>query len=405
MRACCLWIGLAVVVVLARDTHSHAQQLAPLPRDANSIEVIDEGAYVQVAPRESAARRGTLMRGAHLAIRGRVVGEGCSTGSWFAIYPDGFVCGRYVRLSTAAPETVDRADAGGALPYEYAVVTVDGTRGYSQPRDADADEYFEAYGSGFGLAIAGHTTHRGQRFARTFRGVFVEEDALRYVSSTEFRGTPIASAINVAWVTARSAIVRAQPRGREVTRLPRLTRLQLDTSVDGAWLRLQDGTYVSSRDVTRPVLRERPPELAETQRWVDVNVATQTMVAYEGSRPVYATAISTGRRGAHTSTPLGLHKVWAKLRTSDMDDLEREDIERNYAMQAVPWVQYFEHSNGFHAAFWHERFGERHSHGCVNLSPFDARWLFEWSTPALPVGWSAILPQDGEPTLAVLVHE
>lgn len=397
------WLFL-VLIAFARDARTRAQSLPPLPRDARSIEVLDDGAYVLVAPHDGSARRGTLMRGAHLGIRGRVIGDGCSTGSYFAIEPDGFVCGRYVRLSAAAPDEAT-TPAARPLPFEYAVVTVDGTRGYAQPRDADADEYYEAYGAGFGLAIASHTTYRGQRFARTFRGVFVEEEALRYVSSPEFRGTEITSTLNVAWVIAREAIVRNAARGHEVTRLPRLTEIQLDPAAEGQWLRMQDGTYIAARDVVRPRLQDRPSEIAENARWVDVNVATQTMVAYEGSRPIFATAVSTGRRGAQTSTPLGLHKVWAKLRTSDMDDLEREDVERNYAMQAVPWVQYFEHSNGFHAAFWHNRFGERHSHGCVNLSPHDARWLFDWSTPALPVGWSAILPREGEASLWVRVHE
>ena len=63
-------------------------------------------------------------------------------------------------------------------------------------------------------------------------------------------------------------------------------------------------------------------------------------------------------------------------------------------------MQYFERANGLHAAFWHDDFGHRHSHGCVNLSPRDARRLFGLTSPALPVGWKAILPEDADhPTL------
>ncbi|MBW1904329.1 MAG: L,D-transpeptidase [Deltaproteobacteria bacterium] len=64
----------------------------------------------------------------------------------------------------------------------------------------------------------------------------------------------------------------------------------------------------------------------------------------------------------------------------------------NYSIQDVPWVQFFKGSYGFHAAFWHNDFGHRRSHGCINLSPQDARYLFQFTQPILPPGWNAILP-------------
>jgi lipoprotein-anchoring transpeptidase ErfK/SrfK len=45
----------------------------------------------------------------------------------------------------------------------------------------------------------------------------------------------------------------------------------------------------------------------------------------------------------------------------------------------VPWALYFNQAVSFHAAYWHNDFGYHHSHGCVNLSPLDARWLWEWA--------------------------
>jgi hypothetical protein len=32
------------------------------------------------------------------------------------------------------------------------------------------------------------------------------------------------------------------------------------------------------------------------------------------------------------------------------------------------------------------------SHGCVNLSPYDAAWIFHFTAPRLPAGWTAALP-------------
>ena len=41
-----------------------------------------------------------------------------------------------------------------------------------------------------------------------------------------------------------------------------------------------------------------------------------------------------------------------------------------------------------HTAYWHDKFGTPRSHGCLNLAPWDARWLYFWSDPWVPPGWS-----------------
>jgi hypothetical protein len=87
-----------------------------------------------------------------------------------------------------------------------------------------------------------------------------------------------------------------------------------------------------------------------------------------------------------------------------MDDLQRDDVDHHYSIEAVPWVQYFEGDNALHGAFWHDHFGTPVSHGCVNLSPRDARHLFGWTKPSLPSGWSAILPTANDPATRVRVR-
>jgi hypothetical protein len=61
-----------------------------------------------------------------------------------------------------------------------------------------------------------------------------------------------------------------------------------------------------------------------------------------------------------------------------------------YSIEDVPWVMYFEGSFALHGAFWHNLFGFMRSHGCVNMAPADARWVFLWSEPQLPPGWHGI---------------
>ena len=111
------------------------------------------------------------------------------------------------------------------------------------------------------------------------------------------------------------------------------------------------------------VAKKWPQWAVNGERWIDVDLTSQTLVAYEGARPVFATLVSSGRSGPGHETPVGVHRIWVKLAEDTMDDLPQIDQESNYAIEGVPWVQYFRGSEALHATFWHARFGDRHSHG------------------------------------------
>jgi lipoprotein-anchoring transpeptidase ErfK/SrfK len=141
----------------------------------------------------------------------------------------------------------------------------------------------------------------------------------------------------------------------------------------------------------------RPKLVARKERWIRVDLDRQTLTAYEGDTPVFATLVSSGV--AEHATPTGLFRVHAKHVATTMDDFAADGA---YSIEDVPWTMYFMGSYALHAAFWHERFGNPRSHGCVNLSPRDARWLFFWSLPELPSGWHGVLAAVGKGT-SVLV--
>jgi lipoprotein-anchoring transpeptidase ErfK/SrfK len=174
------------------------------------------------------------------------------------------------------------------------------------------------------------------------------------------------------------------------------------------YLRIGDRAWIAEKDVRHPVLSDPPPEVdaAAGERWIDVDLDRQTLVAYEGRRPVFATLVSTGKGkpGTPMGTPRGAHRIWIKLLTSDMDNLEDENAARYYRMEDVPWVQYFSKGVGLHGAFWHRSFGQIRSHGCVNLSPLDAERLFFWTGPHLPAGWTAAAPTAHEPGTVIRVR-
>jgi lipoprotein-anchoring transpeptidase ErfK/SrfK len=197
--------------------------------------------------------------------------------------------------------------------------------------------------------------------------------------------------LDIAWVSPRPAKVHERPQGRVVKRLDRHTVVHV-AATKGAWTKLSGEGWIRTAAIAPAKRVEPPQDVGPTDRWVDIDIEHQVLVAYEGSTPMFATLVSTGRNTKQSETPLGVFQIWVKLDYTDMDDIERTDIPKNYSIQDVPWVQFFKGSYGFHAAFWHNDFGSRRSHGCINLSPKDARYLFHFTQPILPPGWNAILP-------------
>jgi L,D-transpeptidase-like protein len=157
------------------------------------------------------------------------------------------------------------------------------------------------------------------------------------------------------------------------------------------------------RNAVRVVALQRPPRsIPVGAKWVLIDLAQQTLTAYEGELPVYATLISSGKGHDETETHAGLYRVEHKMAYSDMHG-ETDDP---YDVDRVPYTLYFHKNEALHGTYWHDGFGARASHGCVNLSLADARWLFNWAPPKLPENWSAIDPENaGLTSLWVLVEE
>jgi hypothetical protein len=163
----------------------------------------------------------------------------------------------------------------------------------------------------------------------------------------------------------------------------------LDTAADPAGkptaYRIGLAEWIAAADVRVFPPAPPPPMLESRERWIDVDLDTQILVAYEGELAVYATLVSSG--GTTTPTETGVYRMWLKESEADMKGLNGEDP---YSVATVPWTQFFSPEKGLalHTAYWHDQFGTRRSHGCVNLAPRDARWLYFWSDPQVPAGWT-----------------
>lgn len=160
-----------------------------------------------------------------------------------------------------------------------------------------------------------------------------------------------------------------------------------------------DGAYIKEHPlVVRIEAREAVPKWAKDDRsWIEVSILDQTLVAYRGDRPVFATLVSTGRDGLGDpeetfSTVRGVFLIHTKHVTATMSGDEADD---EFDLRDVPYVQYFHGGYAFHAAFWHDGFGQPRSHGCINLSPRDARTLFSLTEPPVPLRWHSALSTEG----------
>ncbi|HEU4410613.1 MAG TPA: L,D-transpeptidase [Polyangiaceae bacterium] len=249
-----------------------------------------------------------------------------------------------------------------------------------------------------GFALTDTVVFEGRRYALTPDLMLVPVDRLRPVVGSTSRGVELPREVEMPFAIVRSDDAFAYRReggSMAVVRpLARWTKVKLSgkqSMVGGKlYYEADEGYWLSDRQASRLDPAKKMPGWAEKgERWLDVNVTKQTLVAYEGTRPVYATLVSTGEAGlgdpeTTRSTKRGIFRVYAKYRTTTMDS---DETGEEFELRDVPYVQYFHQGYALHAAYWHDRFGTPKSHGCINLTPSDAKWLFAFTSPDVPPGW------------------
>ena len=143
------------------------------------------------------------------------------------------------------------------------------------------------------------------------------------------------------------------------------------------WLMIGDQEWVEGRVVSSILPSDEPPLGVTTGRWIEINLAEQTLAAYDNDQLVYATIISSGVDPYWTRP--GLFQIYKKKDTEDMSGAFEADKSDFYSLQTVPWTMYFDQSRAIHGAYWHTNFGYNQSHGCVNMSIGDSAWLYDWA--------------------------
>jgi len=278
----------------------------------------------------------------------------------------------------------------GEIPYNYALLGDKATPVYASLQDAIAEK----------------------NAVRT-----IEPGNLRYVSYVDYTDTDNGRIFRLhdnTWVrvSSRVSVPRSFPGGVEFTRTPpnsfgwilpftpeietkrtlgydaegtghTLHQYQIvqvystRTVQDVEWDLISPDEWLEARFIGRVTPNTTPPPGVENGRWIEVNLYEQTLAVYDQGQLVFATLIATGLDPFFTRP--GLFQIQRKLDSTPMSGSFAEDRSDFYYLEDVPWTMYYDHARALHGAYWRTAFGFPQSHGCVNLAPADAHWLYGWA--------------------------
>ena len=266
----------------------------------------------------------------------------------------------------------------------------------------------------------------GRTFLSTWDHAYVPKDKVRPYPRHEFHGIDLGDKVElpIAWFRKaprakwkKGADGALTPTGESWARLAWVGLTGDEVTFDGKkyLATKEDGLYALASDASVVERSKTPPFFGakapnERRSWLDISVLGGWLVAYEDTTPVFTTLISPGRGGIPyegidplktASTPTGTFRVDGKFQTATMVS----STDENLVHSEVQYVQNFHGPHALHGAYWHDVWGEPKSGGCVNLSPIDAKRMFEWTDPKVPPGWHGIRSvKDFGVATTVVVH-
>lgn len=265
--------------------------------------------------------------------------------------------------------------------------------------------------SGVAITTTGsvETGGRARRFGLTPDGMILPVDRLKPALGSTWHGLDLQkSGLPVAFVHKNGVHTWTLKKGdadKTDDELERRAPVPLTgkfRTIDGIrFEETEEGAWVRAQDVTVVVRRSKFPDFAKgSQKWLDVSLANQTITAYEGKKPLYATLISSGRDvlGDPTqaaATPRGTFRVVSKHVSLSIDPRE---VNQAFDVAEAPWALSLEGGFALTGTYWSE-VGEAQGFHNIALSPIDARRIWTWADPELPEGWHGAYDQEQTGTI------
>lgn len=220
-------------------------------------------------------------------------------------------------------------------------------------------------------------------FAMLKDKTWLQMSSLKKTYASAFSGILVDKPLQypMAWVV-QSSIPSQIPAGVQSKATPaikRYTRVNIYATVNKGgwdWYLVGPGQWLEQRKVARVDASILPTAAPITlKKWVAVDLYEQVLRVYTQDKLVAATLISSGL--SQWQTRIGTFTVWHREDLTPMSGAMGAPDE--YSLPAVPYVMYFDKDISLHGTYWHDGFGFKHSHGCVNMSISDAHWLYDWS--------------------------
>jgi len=349
---------------------------------------------------KSGDHAGKLAKGSRVAWK-RIVATRDKCKAWLELEPRGWVCARDLEPSELEPAAaVDPARIVAKVEAkEFIGVAPSGAGAYNTRGDIKRGKVTRKLaGWTFLRESSGTITVGGKVYHRTRRG-YVAASLIVPRKASEFSGVDVAAGAPgwpLAWVLppSRDAMVAVRDApafdAKKLREVARREVVVVHETRDGfARIGVDEWIALSRLSVART--SRRPDGVGAGETWIDVDLDQQVLIAYQGDTPIYATLVSTG---VGRSTPTGMYRIEKKLAKTRMRNpdvaLGRWDV------PDVPFSMGFRKHYAMHGAYWHDSFGKKRSHGCVNLTPRDARRVFELSAPHVPDGWISADADDDQ---------
>jgi lipoprotein-anchoring transpeptidase ErfK/SrfK len=423
------------------------------------------GIYAEPSPDRSLKLGYARSGGRVPVLPGTLAGDGCRSG-WYRLVGGGFICASDGSVDETDPQVrlaVRPPDLSAILPYPYARNARNGTPLYTSVPSRDQIALYEPSAArsdpagaavdpgslawwqrkeaplsevrlaelalesdgvlgrrmvrGFYIAIDTEFEWSSRTWYKTTKGMIAPKDRFIPVEGSPFEGArlddehplPVAWAYGSKETRPTYAIEggKATPNGK-IEKLKAIHLVGESVEVEGQrYVQSASGFWLRSNQVRIAQLPPIPISVTPDERWIHVDLPSQTLVALVGSKPVFATLISSGKESDQEEkdhrTPPGEWNIREKHISTTMDGDGTAAGDLPYSIEDVPYVMYFHGSYALHAAFWHRNFGVRMSHGCINLAPLDAKYLFFFTGPQVREGWHGAWAGNGQPGSRVVL--
>lgn len=269
------------------------------------------------------------------------------------------------------------------IPFRYAVLSKDPVPAFSSLPTSASDtptSYLPA-----GLKYISYSsisdTDTG-RWLYSKNGDFISGSYLSRVSLPTFQGVIISEPplSGFGWLI-EPALPRAGPSnneavsGKTLYTYTKVPVYQTVTSEGQEWVMVGIDQWLPKSEVARVLIASQSPEGVTNGRWIEVNLYDQTLAVYDHNQLVFATLIASGLNPFFTRP--GLFQITQKKPAETMSG--GNGSPDYYYLEDVPWTMYYDGVRALHGAYWRTVLGYPASHGCVNLSVGDSRWLFDWA--------------------------